>query len=79
VEGDTIADARLGLSGVAPIPWRLTAAEQTLVGQRANEAAFTRVAESALAQAHPLEHNGYKVPLAQSLIRRALTHLAQEV
>jgi len=75
MEGDMITEARLVLSGVAPIPWHLTAAEQMLVGQRADEAIFARVAEVALAQAHPLEHNGYKVPLAQSLIRRALSNL----
>jgi xanthine dehydrogenase YagS FAD-binding subunit len=46
-----------------------------LVGQRASEATFGRVAEAALAQARPLEHNGYKVPLAQALIRQALANL----
>lgn len=77
MEGDTVAEARLVLSGVAPIPWRLTAAEQMLSGQRLDDATIASVAENALAQARPLEHNGYKVPLAQSLIRRALSDLAQ--
>jgi xanthine dehydrogenase YagS FAD-binding subunit len=77
MDGEAVAEARLVLSGVAPIPWRLNNAEQLLVGQRLDEATITRVAASALAQAHPLEHNGYKVPLAQSLIRRALSNLAQ--
>jgi xanthine dehydrogenase YagS FAD-binding subunit len=76
MEGDKIADARLVLSGVAPVPWRLAHAEQMLVGQRVGEATFAHVAEAALAEAHPLEHNGYKVPLAQGLIRQALTNLA---
>lgn len=75
LQGDRIVDARITLSGVAPIPWRLTAVEQMLLGQRADEATFARVAEAALAQACPLEHNGYKVPLAQALIRQALTML----
>ncbi len=78
VEGDTITDARLVLSGVAPIPWRASAAEQALVGQRAEEATFARAAEIALADAQPLEHNGYKVTLAQSLIRKALSNLVQK-
>jgi xanthine dehydrogenase YagS FAD-binding subunit len=77
LQGDTIAGARLVLSGVAPVPWRVPAAEQLLVGQRANEATFARAAEAALADAHPLEHNDYKVPLAKSLIQRALSDLAQ--
>jgi xanthine dehydrogenase YagS FAD-binding subunit len=78
MDGDRIAETRIVLSGVAPIPWRLTAAEQMLIGQRPDKATFARVAQTALAQAHPLEHNGYKVPLAQTLIERALSDLAQE-
>jgi xanthine dehydrogenase YagS FAD-binding subunit len=78
MEGDTVAEARLVLSGVAPIPWRLPAAEQMLVGQRLDEATITRIADAALAQASPLEHNGYKLPLAKSLIRKALRDLTQE-
>jgi xanthine dehydrogenase YagS FAD-binding subunit len=77
MQGNTITEARLVLSGVAPIPWRLTDAEQMLVGQRADEATFAHVAEVALSQAQPLEHNSYKVPLAQSLIRRALAALVE--
>jgi xanthine dehydrogenase YagS FAD-binding subunit len=77
LEGERVADARLVLSGVAPIPWRLTAAEQMLIGQQPDEATIAQVAESALIQAHPLQHNGYKVPLAQSLIRRALSELVR--
>jgi xanthine dehydrogenase YagS FAD-binding subunit len=75
MEGDRIADARLVLSGVAPIPWRLHEAEQMLIGNRLGGAAIDRVAETALASARPLQHNGYKVPLAQNLIRRALQEL----
>src|SRR5690606_26978442 len=78
LQDETISEARLVLSGVAPIPWRLTDAEQMLIGQRADEVTFARVAEAALAQARPLEHNGYKIPLAQSLIRNALNTLIQE-
>lgn len=78
LQDETISQARLVLSGVAPIPWRLTDAEQMLIGQRADEVTFARVAEAALAQARPLEHNGYKIPLAQSLIRNALNTLIQE-
>lgn len=77
VEGERITDARLALGGVAPIPLRMHAAEQALVGERASSDLFQRAADSALAEAAPLEHNGYKVPLAHSLIRRALGALVQ--
>jgi xanthine dehydrogenase YagS FAD-binding subunit len=75
LDGRTVADARLVLGGVAPIPWRLQAAEQALVGSAADEASFARAAEIALADAQTLAHNGYKLPLAKTLIRRALSGL----
>jgi xanthine dehydrogenase YagS FAD-binding subunit len=77
MEGERVAQARLVLNGVAPIPWRLHEAEQMLSGTQPDEKLITNVAESALAQAHPLEHNSYKVPLAKSLIRRALHALLE--
>jgi len=77
MEGDRIADARIVLSGVAPIPWRARGAEQALAGQPANPEAFAGAAEAALRGAHPLEHNGYKVSLARTLIRRALAASTQ--
>jgi xanthine dehydrogenase YagS FAD-binding subunit len=72
-----IAEARLVLGGVAPIPWRVEAAEQMLVGAEAGEELFVRAAEVMLAGAEPLLHNGYKLPLARSLIRNALRSLTQ--
>jgi xanthine dehydrogenase YagS FAD-binding subunit len=70
-----IKDARLILSGVAPIPWRAVAAEGELVGAEVSEALFARAAEAALAGATPLQHNNYKLPLARALIQRALATL----
>ena len=70
-----ITDARVVLGGVAPIPWRVEAAEQTLIGSASDSTTFDRAAEAALADAEPLEHNSYKVPLAKSLIRRAMDSL----
>jgi hypothetical protein len=74
-EAQRIEAARLILSGVAPIPWRLMAAEQTLMGTRVSDALFARAAEVALAAAEPLSQNAYKIPLAQALIRRGLAAL----
>jgi xanthine dehydrogenase YagS FAD-binding subunit len=68
----TVRSARLVLGGVASIPWRVTKAEAFLVGKPINEQNLTQVATLALEGAVPLEHNGYKVPLAQTLVKRAL-------
>jgi xanthine dehydrogenase YagS FAD-binding subunit len=72
MEGVRIADARVVLSGVAPTPWPATAVEAALAGRDATPEVLSEAADAALASAHPLEHNGYKVPLARNLIRRAL-------
>jgi xanthine dehydrogenase YagS FAD-binding subunit len=76
VDGGTIADARLVLSGVATIPWRAREAEQALIGERVTPELVARAAEIAVASARPLEHNAYKVPLARNLVRRALSDLS---
>lgn len=74
-----IADVRLVLTGVAPIPWRATAAEQTLIGSAVNPTLLAQAANLAVQDAAPLRHNQYKVPLAQRLVQRALTTLTTEV
>jgi xanthine dehydrogenase YagS FAD-binding subunit len=68
----TVRDARLVLGGVAPIPWRVPAAEKFLVGKQLSADVLTEAGKIALAEAKPLEKNAYKVPLAQTLVRRAL-------
>lgn len=73
IEQGQIANVRLVLSGVAPIPWRATAAEAVLRRQQPNEALFAEAARLAVGDAEMLEHNAYKVPLVQSLVQRALT------
>ena len=76
LDGRRVAETRIVLGGVAPIPWRARAAEQVLIGQDMTPELLACAAETALEGARPLEHNGYKVPLAQNLVRRALTDLA---
>src|SRR6266705_2838791 len=68
-----IKQARLVLGGVAPIPWRALQAEKFLAGKTLSADVLTEVARLALEGAQPLEKNAYKVPLTQTLVRRALT------
>ena len=67
-----IAEARVVLGGVSQVPWRAHGAEALLAGEEPSDGLFREAAEAALAGADPLEHNGYKIPLAKSLVRRAL-------
>ena len=72
VQGGLISTATLVLNGVAPIPWRVPAAEAELVGKAPGPEVFTAAAEVALQDARPLAKNGYKIELAKGLIERAL-------
>jgi xanthine dehydrogenase YagS FAD-binding subunit len=75
MESGRIADCRLALGGVAPIPWRAKPAERLLTGATPTAATIAAAADAALAGASPLAHNGYKLPLARALIRRALSEV----
>jgi len=73
LDGRRIKSVRLAMGGVAPKPWRLTAAEQALVDVSLDD---TSTLESAIARsfvdARPLAHNGFKVGLAKRAALRAL-------
>ena len=75
VERGVVRDVRLIMGGVAPVPWRVTAAEKGLEGTALDEAACADAADRMLAGATPLRDNGYKVTLARELVRRALRSL----
>lgn len=68
----TVTQVRLVLGGVAPIPWRTPEAEQFLLGKTLSADVIAEAARLALKGAQPLEKNGYKIPLTQTLVRRAL-------
>ena len=72
VRGGTIADARLGLGGVAPVPWRAREAERALIGHAPTAATFERAATVALRDARGYGHNDFKIALARRTIARAL-------
>ncbi len=72
MNGDTVAAARIVLAGVAPIPWRSTAAEQAITGKRLSVETAAAAGEAAAQGAAPLSMNGYKVPLTKTVVKRAL-------
>jgi len=76
VIGGIVKDARIVLGGVAPVPWRARDAEKLLEGHALDDATCQAAADAALEGAEPLKDNGYKVPLARELVRRALQRLA---
>jgi xanthine dehydrogenase YagS FAD-binding subunit len=76
LEGERINSARVVLGGVAPIPWRANACERALIGQTLNDKTIKQAAYLATRGARPLAMNGYKLPLVQALVERALDQLA---
>ena len=77
LDGDTVADVRLALGGVAPKPWRAWRAEQALRGGPASDEAFAAAADAELVDARPLSGNAFKVPLTQRTITAVLAQLTE--
>ena len=67
--------ARIVLGGVGTIPWHVPAAEEFLTGKTLTDNVVAQAAQIALQGAKPMEQNQYKVPLTQTLVRRALLKL----
>jgi len=72
MNGGTVKEARIVLGHVAPVPWVAEDAAKSLVGQHLDATAAEKAAEAAVAGAHPLSQNGYKVQLARVAVKRAL-------
>ncbi len=72
VEDARIREARIGLGGVATVPWRADEAEAALRGARPGRGAYGKAARLALAGARPRGQNAYKVALARNTLVRAL-------
>lgn len=75
MNGGKIADARIVLGGVAPVPWRSEAAEAALRGKAPGAAAIVAASEAAVKDAKPMRDNGFKVALTRVLVKRALGEL----
>ncbi|KGM34414.1 FAD binding domain-containing protein [Inquilinus limosus] len=71
-----VREARIGLGGVATIPWRARAAEAELKGRPLDEASAGSAAEAAFASARPRRHNAFKVELGRRTLVRALLQAA---
>jgi xanthine dehydrogenase YagS FAD-binding subunit len=77
LDGDTIKEARLALGGVAHKPWRSSAAEVILRGQRADASTFANAADLLLRGAKGFGHNDFKIGLARRAIVRTLGQAAR--
>jgi xanthine dehydrogenase YagS FAD-binding subunit len=74
-DGETVRDVRIGLGGVAAVPWRATAAEDFLRGKALTEENFREAGRIAFADATALEGSAYKIALGADVLTGALMTL----
>ena len=72
MQGETMSHVRIALGSVAHKPWRAREAEAMLAGKKPSPELFLEAARLAFADAKPLEHNAYKIPLGRNTLVRAL-------
>lgn len=70
--GGACSRASVILGAAAPVPHRARAAEAALIGKRIDDGIAGDAAQAALMGATPLGKNGYKLPLFETLVRRAV-------
>ncbi|HEX8474819.1 MAG TPA: FAD binding domain-containing protein [Pyrinomonadaceae bacterium] len=75
-KAQTCTSARIVLGAAAPVPLRAVGAEAVLQGKTVNEDAARAAARAAVKDATPLSQNGYKVPVFEALVRRAIVQAA---
>ncbi len=72
LQGGVVRRAKVVLGQVAPIPWISHEAEAALVGRPVSPQTAEEAGQAAVSRAQPLSHNGYKVQLAKTAVKRAI-------
>jgi xanthine dehydrogenase YagS FAD-binding subunit len=72
LENDTISEARFVCGGVACTPYRLRHVESAVIGKALSDENAEAAAPLASRGAKALNHNHFKVPLMENLVRRAM-------
>ena len=72
MDGDVVRDARIAVGGLATRPWRVQAAEQSLVGKPFTAAAAAQAGRLALQGAVTRPQNAFRVELGANTVAEAL-------
>ncbi|HSH75337.1 MAG TPA: xanthine dehydrogenase family protein subunit M [Longimicrobiales bacterium] len=72
MSGSSVEDVRIVCGAVQCTPRRVSAAERLVRGQARSEQLADAAGAAAVQDAEPLAFNGYKIPLMQNLVRRAI-------
>ncbi len=73
LNGDAIEDSRIVAGAVQTTPRRLTNVENAIQGRTKNLATGESAKQIASEGARALAHNGFKIPLLQNLVKRAIS------
>lgn len=73
LENRTVRSARIVLGGVAHKPWRCEEAEHLLTGKALDLEICKQAGNVAIAGAHAYRDNGFKIPMAQRAVARAIS------
>lgn len=73
MNGNTIEDSRIVAGAVQTTPRRLNNVENAVQGQTRSSETGERVAPMASEGARALAHNGFKIPLLENLVKRAVS------
>lgn len=77
MEGDTLADIRLVLGAVAPVPVRLNKVEDFLRGKKPTFELAAQAGEMATEGAESMGHNDYKIDEIRTFVRRMVESLVK--
>lgn len=72
LQGNRIEDMRIACGGVQCVPRRLTEVEDLVRGRTQNDETAELAGAAAIVEANPLHYNGFKVPLMENLVKRAV-------
>ena len=75
VSDGVVRQAAVALGGVAPVPYRATAVEEYLIGRPSDDVDAAYAGTLSIPDARPMTDNGYKVVMANNLVKQAVALL----
>jgi xanthine dehydrogenase YagS FAD-binding subunit len=77
LDGEIVREARIGLGGLATIPWRAREAEDALKGKPLDQSTAVAAADAAFASAKPRKYNAFRTTLGRQTLVRALLEVKE--
>ena len=75
VSGGVVQQAAVALGGVAPVPYRASAVEEYLTGRSVADVDAAHAGTLSIPDARPMTDNGYKVVMANNLVKQGVARL----